>query len=97
MLIDKPIKKNDIVTIKLTTGEELIACYFSDSDKDLVVEKPGSLARTPQGEMGIVPWMMSANTAKVSLNRNTVIAMARTDDDLSRAYTEATSSIQLAQ
>ena len=38
MLLDKPIKKNDIITLKLLTGEEVIGQFQEDTDgqfKDL--------------------------------------------------------------
>ena len=39
MLIEKPLKNGDTVTVKLTSGEELLATYkgFND-EKNLVVE-----------------------------------------------------------
>jgi len=95
MLIQKPIAKNDVVSLKLITGEEVIACFNSDTDSIVTVEKPATLAQGPQG-MGIIPWMMSAKADKIELNKNTVIAMAPTDEEIAKAYTQATTNIQLA-
>lgn len=94
MLIQKPLAKNDVVTCKLLTGEELIATYESETDTVLTVHKPATLAQGPQG-MGIIPWMMSAKADKIELNKNTVIATAPTDEEIAKAYTQATTDIQL--
>lgn len=94
MLLQKPVAKGDTVTIKLLTGEELIANFAGEDDKSVNVEKPATLAQGPQG-MGIIPWMMSAKADKVSLNKSTVIAMAATDEDIAKSYVQATTNIQL--
>lgn len=95
MLIEKPITKNDIVTMKLLTGEEVLASYQEEDANVFKVTKPATIAQGPQG-MGIVPWMMTSRTEKISINKNTVIAMAPTESEIAKAYTEATTNIQLA-
>ena len=37
MLLDKPLQPNDVVTIKLITGEEIIARYEGQSEKLLYI------------------------------------------------------------
>lgn len=94
MLIEKPITKNDTVSIKLTSGEEVIACFIEETDTKLTVEKPATIAQGPQG-MGIVPWMITSKTEKISLNRNSVVAYTVTEDEIAKAYIQATTNIQL--
>jgi len=95
MLLEKPIKENDIVSIKLVTGEEVIACYKELTDEHIVVTRPATIAANQQG-MGIIPWMMTARPETLRLNRNSVIAFALTDETIAKSYTEATTSIQMA-
>ena len=95
MLIQKPIAENDIVTLKLITGEEVLAGYISNDADHYTVKKPATIANNGQGGMGIIPWMMTSKAETVKITSTTVIAMAPTDDDIAKAYTEATSSIQL--
>jgi len=96
MLVQKPIAKNDIITIKLTTGEELIAKFIEDSDTELVVERATTMAANPQGGLGLVPWMMSAMPDKISLNKSTVLAYTQTVKEIADKFVEATTNIQLA-
>lgn len=95
MLIEKPIKEGDTVSVLLTTGQEVIATYKELTDDHIVVAKPATIAANQQG-MGIIPLMMTARPDTLRLNRNTVIAFALTDDTIAKSYTEATTSIQLA-
>lgn len=94
MLLQKPISKNDTVTVKLITGEEMIACFEAESDGVITVSKPVSLGQGPQG-VGFMPWMMSARAERVELNKNTVLAMAPTDEEVAKQYTQSTTNIQL--
>tara|TARA_B100000497_G_C7334882_1_gene221054 strand:+ start:165 stop:458 length:294 start_codon:yes stop_codon:yes gene_type:complete len=96
MLLDKPIAKNDIITIKLSTGEEIIAKYVEDTDASLVVERATTMAANPQGGLGLVPWMMSAMPEKISLNRASVLAYAPTVKEIADKFVEATTGITLA-
>lgn len=95
MLIEKPIKEGDTVSVLLTTGQEVIAIYKELTDDHIVVAKPATIAANQQG-MGIIPLMMTARPDTLRLNRDTVIAFALTDDTIAKSYTEATTSIQLA-
>ena len=95
MLIQKPLDAGDIVSIKLLTGEEVLGRYVSESDSEIHIKKPCTLAMGQQG-MGIVPWMMTTQPEVTKLNKHTVIAHAPTDAEIAKAYIEATSSIKLA-
>lgn len=95
MLLEKPIKKGDIISIKLTSGEEVLGCYVEDSDSNLTVEKPATISATPEGKMGIIPWMMTSRTTKFLLNKNTVVTFVTTEDDIAKAYTQATTDLKL--
>jgi hypothetical protein len=96
MLLEKPIAKNDIISIKLSTGEELIAKFVEDTDSGLVVERATTMAANPQGGLGLVPWMMSAMPEKISLNKSTVLAYTPTVKEIADKFLEATTNIQLA-
>lgn len=95
MLIEKPIQENDTITLKLTSGEEILATYKELSDSHIVVSKTATIAANQQG-MGIVPWIMTARPDKTRINLNTVIAYTITDEAIAKSYTEATTDIQLS-
>lgn len=96
MLLQKPLAKNDIVTLKLTTGEELIARFLEEDDSGLVVERATTMAANPQGGLGLVPWMMSAMPEKITINKSTIIAYTQTVKEIADKFVEATTNIQLA-
>ena len=92
--MNKPISKGAVITIKLTSGEEVLARFNDDTDTVLDIDKPATIAQGTKG-MGIIPWMMTSQTASVKLNKNTVVAYAATDDEIAKAYTENTTDLKL--
>lgn len=95
MLLDKPITAGSTITIKLISGEELLARYESQNAEELIVSKPAVLAANNNG-MGMVPWVISAQSRQVKLLKSTVVAWMATDDEIARSFVEATSGIKLA-
>ena len=95
MLIQTPAKPQDIITIKLTSGEELIAKFEEEDDGSLTVGKPFALVPNQQG-LGMVPWIMSTNPdTKVSINKNTVVCFLKTDDGIGKQYLQQTTGLTM--
>jgi hypothetical protein len=97
MLITKPLKKNDVVSVKLITGEEIIGRFEGDDDDGFHVSKASVVAANPEGGLGLVPWMMSSAPEKITINKSTVVTYAPTVEQIADKFTEATSSIQVVK
>ena len=100
MLLEVPIKKGTTISMKLTSGEEIIACFEGESEKSensVVVTKPATISATPDGKMGIIPWMMTSRAEKFYINKNTVVAYVATEKEISKAYLQSTTNITLAK
>lgn len=89
-----PYKSGDPVTVKLNSSEEIIATFVEQTDDTFTVEKAVILIQSQQG-VGMMPWMMSAEDGAIPLNKNSIIAVCKTNEDVAKAYRENTSSIQL--
>jgi len=94
MLLDKPIQTGTVITVKLTSGEEMLARFESETDEQIVVTKPSVLTAGPNG-VGMVPWIMSAQSRNVKLNRAAIVTYVASDDEIAKSFVEATSSIKL--
>ena len=95
MLIDVPYKNNDVVSIKLTSGEEVIARLVEETATKVVVEKPRMITMMQDG-LGLGPFMFSvAGDKKASLNIQTVTCIAKAEDDFAKQYTEGTTGIKV--
>jgi len=91
------IDLNQVYTLKLNSGEELIAKIVEENDKSITVESPVSVAPGPQG-MGLVPSLFTADPrAKVTININSVAVLAATEDAVKTKYIEATTGIRVPE
>lgn len=96
MLVENKFNKNDIITIKLLTGEEVLARYVSHDAEKLSVSRASVVAPNPQGGLGIVPWMMSALPDTIDINMSTVVTFTDTAKEIANKFLEATTSIKLS-
>lgn len=97
MLATLNYKVNDVVTIKLSNGEEIVGKLTEDSSNELKLTRPLVFTMNPQtGQAMLVPWLMSVdpeNSHPISLNRNNILAITKTIKEISDNYTQATSKI----
>ena len=95
MLIDKGVTAGEVVTIKLTSGEELIARLEEETATHFKLAKPMVLSMGPKG-IGMVPYLITADADKsVKIRNATVTAIESTQKEFADSYTEQTTGIKL--
>ena len=95
LLIKKPVKPGEIVTIKLVSGEEVIARLDQEVSGVLKLHRPMMLSYTPQG-VGMTPWMITAeedNVVEIEKDK-WVMAMSLTGKRTADQYIEGTTGIK---
>jgi DhnA family fructose-bisphosphate aldolase class Ia len=96
MLIDKGVTEGEIVSIKMASGEELIAKLVEEGTGHYKLNRPMSLSMGPQG-IGMIPFMLTANHDKdLKLQKTAVSAIETTDKQFADAYIQQTTGIKLA-
>jgi hypothetical protein len=95
MLLEKTkFKEGDIISMKLISGEEVIAKYVSEDMTDLVVHNPIMLAMTPKGP-AMTPMMVTLDTDKdYSLSKSSIILKGLTVKEIADQFTFQTTGIQ---
>ena len=75
MLIEAPHKVGDTISLKLSTGEEVVGRLDAESSESYTVKKPMVLIANEKG-LGLAPFMYSVNPdGKFVFNANTVTCM----------------------
>jgi hypothetical protein len=93
MIIDKGVSPGEVVTIKLTSGEELIANLVEETDKYIKVSKPRVLA-SAQGGIGMAPYLFTVDPDKtIKIAIATVVVLEPTEKESASSYTKATTGI----
>jgi hypothetical protein len=91
------IKENEIFSIKLNSGEELITRVKKVTPEYLIISEPVSVAPGPQG-MGLVPSVFTANpSGEFTLNRNSIAIICETEYNIKTKYSEAVSGIKVPE
>jgi hypothetical protein len=95
MFINKGITPGEVVTIKTTAGEEIVAKLVEENPMVVTVTKPLCLTATKDG-IGLVPFLFTTDPDKeVTISKNSVMVLAPTIKDAADRYTEQTTGIKL--
>jgi hypothetical protein len=95
MLIDKGVAVGEVITLKLTSGEELVAKLVEETDTYYKLARIQVIGMGPKGP-GLMPYLFTVNPDKdVKLLKTTVTVSEATDADFAKQFLEATSGIKL--
>lgn len=103
MLVTSNYSKNDIIGIKLSTGEEIVARFdkfdSSTKDKTMNVVKPTVLTLNPQnGKVMLIPWLMSIDVHSsdpVSVSHDQIVAIYKPSKGIADVYMQGSSGIAM--
>jgi len=95
MLITKGVTPGEIITFKLSSGEELIAKLIEENMTHYKVSRPLVIAMSPQGP-ALMPYLFTVHPDKeILLNKNTVTVVAESEKAFSDQYIQGTTGIKL--
>ena len=93
MLIEPAYKVGDVITIKLTSGEELVGKFEADDDKSIKVNKPLTLVASEKG-IGLQQFLFTADMGKsYTITHQAITLVHKTRPEFADAYTKQTSNI----
>lgn len=95
MLIDKGVTAGEVITLKLTSGEELVAKLVEETDAYYKLSRPMVIGMGQQGP-GLMPYLFTVHPEKdVKLLKTTVTVAEATDESFAKQFLESTSGIKL--
>jgi len=94
MLINKGFYKGDVLSIKLISGEEIIARYESDTTDSITIDRPLAITMAGQG-IGMMSWIFLGGKDEVTLQKSHIIAMMTAKKDAADQYMQGTTGIAL--
>jgi hypothetical protein len=98
MLIEAPYKVGDTVSIKLSSGEEMVASLEAETDTYITVRKPLMLVAGEGGGMGLAPFMFTVGQdAKFRIKLNTIICIVKTAKDAANTYMQSTTGLAIVK
>ena len=95
MLIDKGVIAGEVITLKLTSGEELVGKLVEDTTSYYKLSKPMVIGMGKQGP-GLMPYLFTVHPDKeIRIQKGTVVVAEATDQEFAKQFIESTSGIQL--
>jgi len=96
MLINKGVGIGEVITLKLTSGEELIAKLVEETDTYYKLSRIQVIGMGPKGP-GLMPYLFTVSPdADVRLQKSTVTVAEATDEAFAKQFLESTTGIALA-
>ena len=93
MLIETPYKIGDTVSLKLSSGEEIVGSLSAEDETYYTLIKPMVLIAQAEG-LGLAPYMYSVSPdSKFMLRTNSVSCLSKTQEEISKQYTKTTTGI----
>jgi hypothetical protein len=94
MLVSKKYSPDDIITLKIMNGDELIARVVLDDVSTIQITRPMAIVPTTQG-IGLAPAMYSVEPSNVlTVMKLHIMLHSKTADKLADQYRELTTGIQ---
>jgi hypothetical protein len=88
----------DVVVLKMVNGDEVITELKEEAEGFVVLSRPRVLQMMhgQQGvQMGLIPWIMSAPDESCVVQKEGILTSITAPNDISKAYLQQVSSIQL--
>jgi hypothetical protein len=96
MLIDKGVSAGEVITLKLTSGEEIVAKLIEETSTHYKLSRPMVIGMGERGP-GLMPYLFTVNPEKeVKLLKTTVTVVEATDEVFAKQFVQSTTGIALA-
>jgi hypothetical protein len=94
MLVSRGYQEGDIVSFKLTTGDEIVARIASTDTDSFEITKPCTVMPSPQG-MGLIQSLFTADAdVNVRLQKQHIVMHAPSIDAMQKHYIKTTTGIE---
>jgi hypothetical protein len=96
MLIDKGVSVGEVITLKLTSGEELVAKLTEETATYYKLARIQVIGMGPKGP-GLMPYLFTVHPDKeIKLLKTTVTVAEATDETFAKQFIQSTTGIALA-
>lgn len=96
MLISKGVAEGEVITLKLTSGEEIVAKLVEEGALYYKLKNPQVIGMGPKGP-GLMPYLFTVSPdTEIKLQKSTVTVAEATDKQFAKQFIESTTGIALA-
>jgi|TARA_B110000902_G_scaffold96728_1_gene114374 hypothetical protein len=87
------VKTGEIVSLRLSTGEELVGTLREEDKNQITIEQPLIVGRSENG-LGLMPYMMTIEQeSTVKISTSNIMSIGATMEEVAKGYRKQTSKI----
>lgn len=95
MLLNKGFATNEVVSLKLASGEEIIARFEEETATGYRISKPTMITMTQQG-IGLMPYMFTVDPDReIVISHQAVVVITATEKVFADQYIQGTTGIKI--
>ncbi len=95
MLLNKGFATNEVVSLKLVSGEEIVARFEEETATGYKISKPTMITMTQQG-IGLMPYMFTVDPDReIVINHQAVAVISATEKVFADQYIQGTTGIKI--
>jgi len=95
MLIEAPYATGDVVSVRLSSGEEIVGKLLDDNDKTIKLKQPLSAIMSEKG-LAMLPFMLTVDPEKdLTVSKNQIVITAKSHKEVADHYLQSTTGITL--
>ena len=94
LLTKNTFTAGDVVSLKISNGDEIIARFETETEKTVTIKKPLAIAAGPQG-LGMMPWIFLSNSEVFTLDRMHIYAITLAKKEAASQYMQGTTGITI--
>lgn len=95
MLLEKPFTSNDVITIKLINGDEIIARYVDQTASTITINRPMAITANMSG-LGLIPWIFFGGVDDYTLKKEHIFLSVISKKEAANQYMQGTTGIALS-
>ena len=90
-MLKQKFNQNDILSMKIQSGEEIICKFISQTDNEYLIERPLALVMMA---LGFAPWLQTSEVkAQMAVSKDKVLTVVPTVKEAKDQYITATTGI----
>jgi hypothetical protein len=95
MLIEAPYSVNDVVSIRLSSGEEIVGKLLADDANTIKLKQPLMAMMSEKG-LAMIPFMLTVNPeSDLTVSKNQIVITAKSYKEVADHYLQSTTGISL--
>ena len=92
-MLKQKFTQNDILSMKIQSGEEIICKFISQTDSEYLIERPLALVMMQKG-LGFAPWLQTSDVkAQMAVSKDKILTVVPTVKEAKDQYITATTGI----